>query len=218
MKKCLTILMVILILPIYSLADELTPELEDNSSTSLMNEEVDNQEIQDDEVITSDGDVIENVAPEAEVQGEQQAPKANQEVKIVTVGKLPDISYQDSIALYKGNRQQRTPLGVVLPANTTINIRSVDPSSVKGDFSLSFFNNDLNTEFSYTLKNDGNWYSVTTKDSVSVPFVRDVTSNNDVNLEYSIDGEYKELPIYNIGDNESDFILSWADSKADYGF
>ncbi len=60
-----------------------------------------------------------------------------------------------------------------------------------------------------------NWQTITV-DNTSVPFINTPYGQNNLEIEYDVQGQTTELPVYKKGDDQSIFLDKWDKSKADF--
>ncbi len=143
--------------------------------------------------------------------------KSNGEiVRKVSIGTYDDFTNMTNQGLKRGNDHGKEPLGIILPANTKIEVRQV-PSDFKYNLILSLLNDNGNTEKSVNLPNNGAWVEVSnTVDSV--PFVKKPMTKASPQVEYKINGNVVKLPTYKENGDEKAFFKTWDASDAKFAF
>ncbi|MBC1800813.1 putative mucin/carbohydrate-binding domain-containing protein [Listeria booriae] len=109
----------------------------------------------------------------------------------------------------KGMDHDRQDLGIIVPKDSTIEIRQTNPN-YKGSVTLELLNDDRNTEKSISV---GSSWITATASVDSVPFVKTTFTAESPILEYKVDDKVIELPVFKQGDKEADFFGKWDKSN-----
>lgn len=137
-------------------------------------------------------------------------------VREVSIGTYEDFSNMSNQGLNRGNNHGREPLGIILPANTKIEVRQV-PSDFQYNLILDLYNDNGHTEKTVNIPNDGSWVEVSnTVDSV--PFIRKPMTKASPKVEYKINGSIVKLPIYKENGDEEEFFKEWDFSDTKFAF
>lgn len=113
----------------------------------------------------------------------------------------------------RGEDQDRQDLGVVLPKGSKLKIRNTSDKSTYPTATLSLFNTDRNKE--KTIKVTNQWQTIEITDT-SVPFMSTPFANGQLQIDFEVEGASSQLPIYQKGDNQANFLNSWKSSNAGF--
>ncbi|MBC2368288.1 enhancing factor (viral) [Listeria booriae] len=115
--------------------------------------------------------------------------------------------------LSKGMDHDRQDLGIIVPKDSTIEIRQTNPN-FKGTVTIELLNDDSSKEGSYQV--GSSWVTATAKADSAV-FARTLFTPEAPTLEYKVDDKVIELPVFKQGDKEADFFEKWDKSNAAFG-
>lgn len=163
------------------------------------------------DILREDNDVLNN---EEEIKV-KELKKENEKYRL-KIDKYEDFSNMNSIGLNRGNYHGRKSLGFILPANTELKIRQVN-TSLNMDLNLDLLNDDSHKEKSLTIPKNGEWITVSS-DSLSVPFIRKVSSKQVPEVEFILNGKVNKLPQYNQNGNEAEFFKEWDSLDSEFAF
>ncbi|MBC1317441.1 putative mucin/carbohydrate-binding domain-containing protein [Listeria booriae] len=112
--------------------------------------------------------------------------------------------------LSKGMDHDRQDLGIIVPKDSTIEIRQTNPN-FKGTVTIELLNDDSSKEGSYQV--GSSWVTATAKADSAV-FARTLFTPEAPTLEYKVNDKVIELPVFKQGDKEADFFEKWDKSNA----
>lgn len=138
-----------------------------------------------------------------------------------TLYTTPSVWNMDIAGFSRCNYGDRQILGLFMPANSSIRVRTI---SSENNITIDFLANDSYKESSQTIKNDGNWVVVSnTKSEDSVPLFRTIVLSKEktvINKVFKIEIEYdesvKELDYYHYMDDEEAYFQRWRASQNTY--
>lgn len=130
------------------------------------------------------------------------------EVQQKELSTLESPTWMSKQGLSKGTGHDRQDLGVVLPANGTIEVRQTNPN-FKSNVTVEMLNNDNKTEKSVSV--GSNWVTIKA-DVASVPFVKTTFTTEKPMIEYKVSDSAQELPSYKPKDDEKAFFAKWDNS------
>ncbi|MBC2305334.1 putative mucin/carbohydrate-binding domain-containing protein [Listeria booriae] len=112
--------------------------------------------------------------------------------------------------LSKGIDHDRQDLGIIVPKDSTIEIRQTNPN-YKGTVKVELLNNDSSKEASYQV--GSTWVTATARADSALLAKTTFTTEAPI-LEYKVDDKVIELPVFKQGDKEADFFEKWDKSNA----
>ncbi|MGX4645035.1 putative mucin/carbohydrate-binding domain-containing protein [Holzapfeliella sp. JNUCC 80] len=113
----------------------------------------------------------------------------------------------------RGMNHDRQDLGFVMNKGSQIKIRKASTNDGYNNATLWLLNDNNKTEKSYTLTTD--WQTITV-DNTSVPFINTPYGQSNLEIEYDVQGQTTELPVYKKGDDQSAFLAKWEKSQASF--
>lgn len=126
-----------------------------------------------------------------------------------------DVSNMTLAGTNRGNWQDRQNLGIYMPAGSSFKIRQIN-TNLNQNLTLDCYNNDSQTEKTYTINKNGEWTQVSV-DSDSVPFIRTIYNTSEKpQIEISEENGTQELTYYYYGDNQENFLKKWKDNNQSY--
>ncbi|MBC1473315.1 hypothetical protein HB852_01610 [Listeria grandensis] len=135
------------------------------------------------------------------------------EVKTKEMYVLENPTWLFNAGMSKGVTQDKQDLGIVLPANTKLEIRQTNPN-FKGDLVLELLNTDAKKESEASFNSE--WKSVSSE-YTAVPFVRTTFTSEAPVIEYKVTDTMTELPTYSKDTNEDTYFQKWDASDAAFG-
>ncbi|MBC1402948.1 enhancing factor (viral) [Listeria booriae] len=112
--------------------------------------------------------------------------------------------------LSKGIDHDRQDLGIIVPKDSTIEIRQTNPN-YKGTVKVELLNNDSSKEDGYQV--GSTWVTATARADSALLAKTTFTTEAPI-LEYKVDDKVIELPVFKQGDKEADFFEKWDKSNA----
>ncbi|MBC6135593.1 hypothetical protein HB825_12185 [Listeria booriae] len=112
--------------------------------------------------------------------------------------------------LSKGIDHDRQDLGIIVPKDSTIEIRQTNPN-YKGTVRVELLNNDSSKEDGYQV--GSTWVTATARADSALLAKTTFTTEAPI-LEYKVDDKVIELPVFKQGDKEADFFEKWDKSNA----
>lgn len=121
-------------------------------------------------------------------------------------------TWLEAAGMGKGIKHDRQHLGLILGTNETIKVRQTNPDFTS-ELVLRLLNNDSQTETSINVA--GDWIELIAL-APSVPFIDTPYVEGSPRIEFEYPDDSKILPVYNKGDDETNFISQWENQAADY--
>ncbi|MBC1372512.1 enhancing factor (viral) [Listeria booriae] len=141
------------------------------------------------------------------VTGNLKVSAATMEKKMYT---LENPTWLRAQGLSKGIDHDRQDLGIIVPKDSTIEIRQTNPN-YKGTVTVELLNNDSSKENGYQV--GSSWVTATAR-ADSALFAKTTFTAEAPTLEYKVDDKVIELPVFKQGDKEADFFEKWDKSNA----
>ncbi|MBC2169891.1 putative mucin/carbohydrate-binding domain-containing protein [Listeria booriae] len=123
---------------------------------------------------------------------------------------LEDPTWLRAQGLSKGMDHDRQDLGIIVPKDSTIEIRQTNPN-YKGTVRVELLNNDSSKESGFQV---GSSWVKATAIADSALFAKTTFTAEAPTLEYKVDDSVIELPVFKQGDKEADFFEKWDKSDA----
>ncbi|WP_248706075.1 putative mucin/carbohydrate-binding domain-containing protein, partial [Convivina praedatoris] len=156
------------------------------------------------------------VSQSASVSASQSGSESEQvTIKKQDIFSIVNPTWINDADISKGRNHDRQDLGIILGKGNSIRLRQVNPN-FKDKLTLRLLGDDSAIEQEASVGND--WVTITAKDNF-VPFIETPLGENGAQIEYEIVSptDQKKLPIYQFGQNQSEFFQTWQQSQAEYG-